>query len=56
MTTTTQRPTATAERLAALIELARERDDDPDIDYPELVVLLEAEARRLKERRQRRRS
>lgn len=51
MTTTTQRPTATAERLAALIELARERDDEPNLDYPELVVLLEAEARRRQQRR-----
>ena len=55
MTTTTQRPTATAERLAALIELARERDE-PDLDYPELVVLLEAEARRERLRRRRRRA
>lgn len=54
MTTTMQRPTATTERLAALLELARERDDEPDLDYPELVVLLEAEARRQKERRRRR--
>lgn len=56
MTTTTQRPTATAERLAALTELARERDDEPDLDYPELVVLLEAEARRERLRRWRRRA
>lgn len=55
MTTTMQRLTATTERLAALLELARERDDEPDLDYPELVVLLEAEARRQKERRRRRR-
>ena len=55
MTTTVQRPTASTERLAALLELARERDDDPNLDYPELVVLLEAEAHRQKERRRRRR-
>jgi hypothetical protein len=41
------------ERLAALLELARERDDEPDLDYPELVALLEAEARRLRQRRRR---
>ena len=44
----------TTERLAALIELARERDDEPDLDYPELVVLLESEARRERLRRRRR--
>ena len=54
MTTTTQRPTATAERLAALTELARERDDEPDLDYPELVALLEADSRRQQQRRRRR--
>ena len=56
MTTTMQRPAATAERLAALLELARERDDEPDLDYPELIALLEAEARREQLRRRRRRS
>jgi len=54
MTTEPQRPSPTTERLAALIELARERDDEPDLDYPELVVLLEAEARRERLRRRRR--
>jgi hypothetical protein len=54
MTTTLPRPTATTERIAALLELARERDDEPDFDYPELLVLLEAETRR--EQRRRRRS
>jgi hypothetical protein len=58
MTTTTPRPSPAAERLAALLELARERDDEPDLDYPELVALLEATARRRAEpmpRRPRRR-
>ena len=63
MTTTMQRPAATTVsaadaqrlRLAALLELARERDDEPDLDYPELVALLEAEARREQLRRRRRR-
>lgn len=50
MTTTMQRPRPEQERLAALLELARERDDEPDLDYPELVALLEAEARRQRRR------
>jgi hypothetical protein len=54
--TTTQRPTATTERLAALLELAHERDDDRDFDYPELIALLEAEARSEQRRRRRRRT
>jgi len=53
MTTTEQRPRPAAERLAALIELARERDDEPNLDYPELVALLEAEAQRQQRRRRR---
>lgn len=56
MTTTTQRPTPTTERLAALLDLARDRGDEPDLDYPELVALLEAEARREQLRRRRRRA
>jgi hypothetical protein len=63
MTTTMQRPTATTVseagaqrlRLAALLELARERDD-PNLDYPELVALLEADSRRQQQRRRRRTS
>jgi len=40
--------TADAERIAALIELAREHDEDVTyIDYPELMVLLAKQARRL---------
>ena len=54
MTTEPQRPRPATERLAALLELARERDDEPDMDYPELVALLEAEARRQQTRRERR--
>jgi hypothetical protein len=54
MTIEPQRHNPQSERLAALIELAREHDDDPDFDYPELVVLLEAEARREQLRRRRR--
>jgi hypothetical protein len=56
MTTTLPRPTATTERLAALLELAHERDDEPNFDYPELITLLEAEARREQRRRRRRRT
>jgi hypothetical protein len=58
MTTETPRPSPAAERLATLLDLARERDDEPDMDYPELVALLEATARRRAEpppRRPRRR-
>jgi hypothetical protein len=54
MSTTMQRPRPEQERLAALLELARERDDEPDLDYPELVVLLEAEACRERRRGRRR--
>lgn len=50
MTTTEQRPRPATERLATLIELAREQDE-PNHDYPELVALLEAEARREWQRR-----
>lgn len=53
MTTEQQRPDPTAERLAALLELAREHDEQADFDYPELVVLLEAETRRQQRRRRR---
>jgi hypothetical protein len=56
MTTTMQRPRPEQERLAALLELARERDDEPDLDYPELVVRLEAGASRERLRRRRRRA
>jgi hypothetical protein len=55
MTTATLRPSPAAERLAALQELARERDEEPDQDYPELVALLEATARRRAEPPPRRR-
>jgi hypothetical protein len=55
MTTTLPRPKATTERIAALLELAHERDDEPDLDYPELIALLEAEARNEQRRRRRRR-
>ena len=54
MTTAPQRPRPEDERLAALLDLARERDDEPDLDYPELVALLEADSRREQQRRQRR--
>ena len=54
--TTMQRPTTTTERLAALLELAHERDDEPDFDYPELIALLEAESRSEQRRRRRRRT
>lgn len=54
MTTETPRPSPAAERLAALLDLARERDDEPDLDYPELVALLEATARQRTPRRPRR--
>jgi hypothetical protein len=56
MTTTLPRPTATTERIATLLDLARDRDDEPDFDYPELITLLEAEARREQRRRRRRRT
>lgn len=56
MTTTMQRPRPTTERLAALLALARERDDEPDLDYPEIIALLEAEAGREEQRRRRRRA
>lgn len=52
MTTAEQRPSPTADRLAALLEIARELDE-PDGDYPELVALLEAETRRQRQRRRR---
>jgi len=35
------------------LQIAREQDE-PDLDYPELVALLEAEARRERQRRRRR--
>lgn len=54
MTTKSKRPNPAADRLAALLEIAREQDE-PNGDYPELIALLEAEARR-KQRRQRRRA
>ena len=53
MTTTEQRPRPETQRLTALLELAREQDE-PNLDYPELVALLEAEARRERQRRRRR--
>lgn len=60
MTTELQRPSPQRDRLAALLELAREQDEcrrHPrrvhDLDYPELVILLEAEARRQRQRRRR---
>jgi len=53
MRTTEQRPSPATDRLAALLELAREQDE-PNLDYPELVALLEAEARRQRQRRHRR--
>lgn len=52
MTTELQRPSPQRDRLAALLELAREQDE-PDLDYPELVALLEADARRQRQRRRR---
>lgn len=55
MTTPTPRPSPAAERLAALRDLARERDDEPDLDYPELVALIETVARQRTPRRLRRR-
>jgi hypothetical protein len=55
MTSTTHRASPTAERIAALLELARERDEEPNQDYPELVALLEAAARRRAEPQPRRR-
>jgi hypothetical protein len=55
MTSATLRPSPAAERIAALLELARERDEEPDQDYPELVALLEAAARRRAEPQPRRR-
>lgn len=54
MTTELQRSSPQSDRLAALLELAREQDE-PDLDYPELVALLEAEARRQRQRRRRQR-
>jgi len=54
MTTTEQRPRPAHERLATLLQIARERDDEPNLDYPELVALLEAEAQRQQQRRRRR--
>jgi len=53
MTTTEQRPRPATERLATLLQIAREQDE-PDLDYPELVALLEAEAQRQQQRRRRR--
>jgi hypothetical protein len=55
MTTATLRPSPAAERIAALLDLARERDDEPNQDYPELVALIEAAARRRTEPQLRRR-
>jgi hypothetical protein len=55
MTNAIHRPSPAAERLATLLDLARERDEDPDQDYPELVALLEAAARRRAEPQPRRR-
>lgn len=54
MTTEQQGPSPENERLAALIDLAREHDEQADFDYPELVVLLEAEARRQHSKHRRR--
>jgi len=53
MTTTEQRPRPETERLATLLQIAREQDE-PNLDYPELVALLEAEAQRQQQRRRRR--
>ena len=53
MTTNEQRPRPAHERLATLLQIAREQDE-PDLDYPELVALLEAEAQRQQQRRRRR--
>lgn len=49
MTTKPQRPRPQSDRLATLLEIAREQDE-PNLDYPELVALLEAEARRERQR------
>jgi hypothetical protein len=53
MTTEPQRPSPQHDRLVTLLELAREQDE-PNLDYPELVALLEAEARRQRQRQRRR--
>jgi len=53
MTTTEQRPRPATQRLATLLQIAREQDE-PDLDYPELVALLEAEAQRQQQRQRRR--
>lgn len=53
MTTELQRPSPQNDRLVTLLEIAREQDE-PDLDYPELVALLEAEAQRQRQRRRRR--
>ena len=52
MATELQRPSPQRDRLITLLEIAREQDE-PDLDYPELVALLEAEARRQRQRRRR---